>query len=429
MVTNLNRAEGTPAIEAPRTGGPRVCLAALNFPPVYAGPGVRFSRYLPHFADLGVDVEVFTGTPDRARAVASDIPNTWAHLAHGALLPGETSGPAEVHRVRLPDEGERKRSYVFSRKLAEHCQNYGETGRLVHLLNAGLPSIPALVRLRRHGIASLFTSTMVPQFSGPAIKKAAARRLFRAPLNLMSCVVVSTGVMRRQLEDIGVRTTIRIIPNGVDTDRFKPLPDGDKQRLRGELGLDPTAPLVVFVGPTVARKGIDLLFEAWQSIARRQPDAHLAVVGPRLRLHADDVGFQERLASLLEASGAGDRVHFTGFVENVEDYLRAGDVFVFPSRREGMPNVVPEAMATGLPVVMTPFIGLPAEFGESGRHYLKTDFKPGELADAISLLLSDRKRRHELGAAARRWTEENLSLDRSIEKYVDLYREFSGPPS
>ncbi|NJL45279.1 MAG: glycosyltransferase family 4 protein, partial [Leptolyngbyaceae cyanobacterium SM2_3_12] len=72
-------------------------------------------------------------------------------------------------------------------------------------------------------------------------------------------------------------------------------------------------------------------------------------VGPRLDQSDPALApFGQRLEALLEASGTRERVHFVGRVDNVEAYLQAATLFVFPSRREGLPNVVMEAMASGL---------------------------------------------------------------------------------
>lgn len=168
------------------------------------------------------------------------------------------------------------------------------------------------------------------------------------------------------------------------------------------------------------------MLEAWLRLRSTHPRPHLVLAGPRLdATHPANREFHGRLNALVASAAAPERIHMPGMVRNVEDYMRAADLFVFPSRREGMPNVIPEAMACGLPVLMTRFIGLPAEFGEPGRHYLPVRRDPEALAAAIGRLLGDSGSRRALGREARTWVERQLSVTRSIQRYAALYRELA----
>ena len=90
-----------------------------------------------------------------------------------------------------------------------------------------------------------------------------------------------------------------------------------------------------------------------------------------------------------------------------------------------MPNVVPEAMACGIPVVMTPFIGLPDEFGTPGQHYVLTSWDTTRLSVDIQGLLGDRNRRRLLSEEARKWVELNFDVNHSLDKYASLYHELA----
>src|SRR5690606_20193071 len=101
------------------------------------------------------------------------------------------------------------------------------------------------------------------------------------------------------------------------------------------------------------------------------------------------------------------------------------DVFVFPSRREGMPNTVLEALGCGVPSVLTPFIGLPEEFGRPGTEYLLSERTAEGLATAVTRILESPALRDELSAAGRRWVEESLGVETSLDRYAALYRELA----
>ncbi|MDP2480423.1 MAG: glycosyltransferase, partial [Candidatus Palauibacterales bacterium] len=86
---------------------------------------------------------------------------------------------------------------------------------------------------------------------------------------------------------------------------------------------------------------------------------------------------------------------------------------------------VPEAFGCGLASVMTPFEGLPQEFGRPGREYVLSPRTPEDLSGSVVALLESPERRGELGASARAWVEANLGVDRSLDRYADLYRELT----
>jgi glycosyltransferase involved in cell wall biosynthesis len=100
-------------------------------------------------------------------------------------------------------------------------------------------------------------------------------------------------------------------------------------------------------------------------------------------------------------------------------------VFVFPSSLEGMPNVVPEAMAVGLPCVVMPFKGLSAELGQPGRDYLLVEHQPLEIAEAVLKLLNDHALYMNFSKNAFNWVKDNLNVKISLSRYAQLYGRLS----
>jgi glycosyltransferase involved in cell wall biosynthesis len=397
----------------------------MIFHPVYAGPAVRFKRYLPGFQKRGIQVRVCTATPDSVKGPASGVDNAWSALPYGTLLPLEMVDGVPVQRVRLPDKVGIRREAWFARAVAAFCSRTPHRPDVVQLFSARLAAVPGLWRLRRLGIPAVVTRTMVPLLPRHPVKRA----LLGASIRFLSSIVVSSEMMAAHLRTFGVETRIEVIPNGVDIRRFRP-PAGPEERsaIRRQLSLPEDATVLLFAGPIAPRKGIDLLLEAWCRLAPLHPRVHLVVAGPRLDVARPAwASYNEKLEALADRSGARDRLHFPGLVQNVEDYMRAADMFVFTSSREGMPNVVPEAMASGLPVVTVPFIGLPQEFGEPGRHFVLTAFDPDRLAADISGMLGAPRRRVELGRQARAWVEARLDVNHSLDRYARLYDDLSRP--
>jgi glycosyltransferase involved in cell wall biosynthesis len=195
------------------------------------------------------------------------------------------------------------------------------------------------------------------------------------------------------------RGPLRVIPPGVDTDRYSP---GTGASWRTELGLGDDDVLVANVAHLLPNKGqLDLV--------RALPDnAHLVLAGrPLDEAYAAEVARQ-----------ASDRVHVVGPVDDVADLLRASDVFAFASAQEACPVAVIEAMSTGLPVVVTDIPGTRhlVDDGVQGRRVERA-----ALGDALAGLVGDPGARRAMGEAARRRVLDELTVEREVAAYQDLY--------
>jgi glycosyltransferase involved in cell wall biosynthesis len=349
----------------------------------------------------------------------------WDKLEYGEIMEMDEFEGTPVHRVRLPPGRSLRRNMLFRDAVRRHLV-------MTHVNVAQFLTLEPLRTyrgsgLKRAGIRGVYTGTQLWTFSRHAMKRTLQRQWMRIPIQGMDHVVVSSVVMREFYESLGVTAPISIIINGVDLERFRSLdPEGEKMSARDALGIPATADVVVFVGSIKHRKGIDLLLDAFTRVAAANPMAELVLVGP----HDDSApetakAFKAQIDLLVNRSGANGRIHFTGYVPNVDRYLRAADVFVLPSRREGMGNVVLEAMATGIPTVLTPYLGLPDEFGEPGKQYVLSAPDADSLASHIESLLTCPKQREAIGEQGRRWVADHMSLSRSIDAYSEIYRDLA----
>jgi len=163
------------------------------------------------------------------------------------------------------------------------------------------------------------------------------------------------------------------IPNPVDTDVFKPCTGGERERLRQELGIRSDAFALLSVGGVIERKGVDLTVEAMGRLKDCSAPIQLFLVGPDASLVGDGSRFGSQLRRRISELGLDDRVRFVGVSGNVHLWMKACDVFVFPSRSEGFGTVLVEAMASGLPVIA-------GELGGIGR-WMITDGEDGYIVD------------------------------------------------
>lgn len=209
---------------------------------------------------------------------------------------------------------------------------------------------------------------------------------------------------------------VKAIGNGSDPVLFRPAApsDPDRQSLRRSLGADENKVVIVTVGRLVAEKGYPELIAAMRDV-----DAALWVVGARLASdHAgaihDAVTAAER-EPLLAA-----RIRFLGYRADVPALLRAADVFVLASHREGMPRSIIEAMLSGLPVVATDIRGAREEVvpGETGLLVPVRD-RPA-LANALRLLAGEADLRRRYGAAGRKRAEALYDEAKIVERQLQL---------
>lgn len=206
--------------------------------------------------------------------------------------------------------------------------------------------------------------------------------------------------------------------NGVNTKRFSQGPS----RIREQLGIPNDATVVGFVGRLTRDKGLPELLEAFASLLRCEPDAYLLLVG------WFDASEDELDLALRERIESHPRVIQTGFVQDTAPYYRAMDLLVLPSWREGFPNVVLEASASGVPVVATNCTGSRDAVVPGVTGLLIPPGEPDAMRDAMQSLLHDPNRLR-MSKAARAWVEEHFESSGVLGRTIAFYSSLMKPPA
>jgi len=212
------------------------------------------------------------------------------------------------------------------------------------------------------------------------------------------------------------RGQVHAIGNGSDPDRFRPAREGETARadLRAANGTPTGRTVILMVGRLVAEKGYPELLAAMRTV-----DAELWIVGERLASdHADPI--DAALDAMRADPALAARIRLLGYRQDVPDLMRAADIFVLPSHREGMPRSIIEAMLSGLPVVATDIRGSREEVvdGETGLLVPVADALA--LAAALSRLAGDPALRAHLGAAGHRRALDLYDEAKIVARQVDL---------
>jgi len=221
----------------------------------------------------------------------------------------------------------------------------------------------------------------------------------------------SPSVIEHLARTAGIRRSrLRLIWGGVDADALAAAPPITREAL----GIPDQDPLLLWVGRLDPVKGLDVLLEATAMICRTRP-IRLAVVG--------DGPYRPELERLIGKLGLADRVMLLGERGDVPRLLKTADLFVFPSRTEGLPNALLEAMAASLPVVTTDVPGC-RDLVDSGRTGLLVPADdPAALAGAVERILSNTEFGIRLGCAAAEHVARNLTRQQCFESYRALYAE------
>jgi len=392
-----------------------VILIFRHFHPILAGAAERFRRYSVPLAKEGLSFQTYT-------------------LRENAEHPEEETLHPGLHVRRITTYGKAwQRDAVLFQRAFEDLSHRPTDGQVLQTSLAHGLSRPWLKRIRAHGVGCLYVGTMVGDDDTPAPlwRRIVQRWRMRQDYAPFHALVASTGVMAQWFEYRGIRKNrIEIIPNGVDTTRFQPAADAsEKAALRAELGIPLEVKLVLFVGSIVPRKGVDLLLRSWPATLAHHPNAHLVLVGgferPTFMTQeriATLTDYQNGVRALAESADMRGSVQFVAETPTVEKWLRAADVFVFPSEQEGMGNVVLEAMACGLPSVITRFKGLPeGEFGEPGCEFHLVPRTEEDLTAGLRTALADTKQGEIMGKHARTWILDRMDLRLTLARYSQLY--------
>ena len=244
-----------------------------------------------------------------------------------------------------------------------------------------------------------------------------AKREGEAAKNATLTVTISKYSSEKIVQFYGVdKAKIRIVPNGVDTRRFKPSESGEK--IKRQIGVDSKL-CVLFVGRLIPRKGLSFLVEAAEQIVEEHSQTVFLIVG--------DGPLKQHLRSDLEKRNLTGNFVFLGDVNEsaLPAVYNCADVFVLPSIQEGQGIALLEAQATAKPVVAFDVGGVREAVSDKETGLL---MKPNssDLADAVMKLLGSFSLREQMGSKGRKFVVDNFSWDVCAQKLLRVYCEAVG---
>lgn len=222
---------------------------------------------------------------------------------------------------------------------------------------------------------------------------------------------VSTHTERRAIA-LGARNTI-IIPNGVDTEKFKSM---SQDRLREKYGFSPDERIIISTSRLTPKNGMDYLIKATAKLLKEDFNLHLIIIGE---------GYQrEELRYLIKKLKIEDKVRILGYIphEEIPEYLNLSDLFVRPSLDEGFGISFIEAMACQIPVIGTDVGGIP-DIIENGKNgFMVAPKNVDELSNAIKKVLEDSSLKMRIAEAGYKTVKEKFTWEIVLKKMDELYK-------
>jgi glycosyltransferase involved in cell wall biosynthesis len=269
-------------------------------------------------------------------------------------------------------------------------------------------------------VARLLGKRILMKFSGSnTIRPMTASWLGRLELAMLrrwaDVVMVLNQAMEKEAIEAGLPAEKLLwMPNPVDVDSYRPATDGERTQARQELGLAAAAECLLFVGRLAPEKELQVAIDAFAVTAANRPQAVLVLVG--------DGPMRPELTARVEAHGLAGRVLFPGFANetSVLRWLAAGDVYILLSSLEGLPVSLLEAMACGLPAVVSD-ISANLQLIDNEQQGLVTPLGDvAATARAMERLLADAETRARYGAAGRQVVTAKYTSAQVLDRYERL---------
>jgi D-inositol-3-phosphate glycosyltransferase len=349
---------------------------------------------------LGIHVDVFTRSQDE------HVPHVVHELGYGNRVVHIPAGP-EIPVAKenladfIPEFVEGIKAFALEKDIHYDLihSHYWMSGLAAESLSDSWGGIPIVHMFHTLGEMKNRIAQSAAERESPARIAGERRVLARADRVVVATLAEQTQI--RFLYKTNDRKLV-IIPPGVDTSHFYPIPADEAKQF---IGLKPDDRMVLFVGRIEPLKGVDTLIEAMSCLKLRHNgrSVHLAIIGGEPAAGPKEISAEMvRLQKLCDELGVDQTVVFLGMrrQDTLPYYYSAAELLVMPSHYESFGMVALEAMACGTPVIASDIggLGFLVQDGETG--FTVPDGDPGQLCDKLSILLDDPELREKMGQRA-----------------------------
>ncbi len=375
----------------------KIKMLTERFFPVWGGAENQLRQLLPYLVRRGHHVEVITRRWRRELPLSEEI------------------GGIRVRRVGIPGEN-RLSTLLFVLWLFRYLLKERASINITHthgaVAMAAIGSFFAFV-CKKKNISKIASAGRILK-----LRKNATGKLLLFWFKKCDAIISMSNEILGELTEIGVAPgAICHIQNAVNANRFRPLDKEKKKEWRLKRGFNEETPVIVYTGRLVTRKGLNVLIDAWRMVIKKFSHAQLFIIGSGdLQPNSIEKEIKQRVKSEHIKN-----IHFEGSTSSPETYLGVADIFAFPSRQEGFPNALLEAMACRLAPIVSEIGGI-MDLVENGKNGLF--FPPGDsylLSERIQYLLKNHEKRMQISQNARRHVLKYYTFDQVADQYCQLY--------
>ena len=321
-----------------------------------------------------------------------------------------------LRSVKLWNNPELRVSYMFPDRILQRVLRLNVD--LIHGFSGGaIPSLGlTLAKIKRKPYVFTYNTRWNKYthyiLNGKIIRPKAMERMVRIYCNVCDHIIAPAQYVKEELISFGVKKPITVIPNGINTNKFKPAKSND---LKKQMGLKKNDQVILCVARLAKEKSLDFLIKSFSEFSKTNPNVYFAIAG--------DGPEKENLEKLIKSLKIKNKIHMLGCVkyDDIPQVYNGADVFVFASQTETEGMVVLEAMSSGLPVLVVKDRVF-EQFIEHRKDGILVEKDETEFSQNLDKLLKDEELRATIGANARIKAEQ-FSLDEVAKKFDNLYKQ------
>lgn len=383
----------------------RVLHVITNLSPAYGGPVKACKEMCASLADAGEDVTIYTTNLDYPvgrldvplnKRIHHDGYNVWYFpIQFSPYVVSWGLARALKENINKFDLVHIHGLYRFPQAAAAY---FSRKYKVPYLIRPHGSLDPFLFNHKRHRVSKRLYEHLIENKN----------------LNAASALHFTTSEEMQLVQSLRLSAPGVVIPNGLDSDKYDDLPPFGRFRKKHKIG---DAKIILHFGRINFIKGIDILVKAFAEVSRTRDDVFLVIAGP------DNEGYRSQVESWLTEENVTSKIIFTGMLQGDDalEVLRDADIFALPSYAENFGIAVIEAMASGLPVVISDKVNIWREVRDAGAG-LVTSCNETEVAEAFIKLLDDNKKRGKLGNAGKILVREKYGWDEIVQELRATYK-------
>lgn len=396
----------------------KILIVTPKLPPDYSGVAQRVSRHAEFLNSRGFLTQIVTNTRNAKQSENIYLKNIDISKIHSFyLLNRSTSFEYKIMRklytlINMIILFFQSGLYVYNNKNRfeiAHCFSSEITPLFVALFSIFFSK------------KVVIESTLMGSDSGPKGKMGFVKDYIYRKADAIICI---SDALKEEFLKFGYRKEkIVVIPNDVDKTLFFPVDLKERYIIRKELGLPLDSKILLFVGGLTYRKGFDIAIKIFVNISDLINDIHFVVVGRTESKIAIDQKIKEEFLNMIKDNSLQNRVHIIGPNQKIDKFMKASDVFLFPSRREGFGTVQIESMAAGCPVIAANLPGITENIIENGIDgFIIYDVENiDNYVEVVNkVLLNSNLSMYVINNALEK-IHSNFSRETIMKKYMDIY--------